>query len=441
MAQFKTLWRASALLAFFSFVAKVTALWRDRILASQFGASPELDVYYSAFKVPDFIFNLFILGAVSSAFIPVFLEHYRQDRSNAWRITQNFLTSAFLVVLVACSVLFIFADPAARLIAPGFSADQLTLLVKLLRLMLLSPIIFSISTILGSVLQALERFFAYALAPVFYNLGIIIGALYGVPFALGMGWDPVMGLGLGVLLGAILHLLIQIPSAQKAGFRFRFIIDWTDRGFRKIIRLMIPRTLGLGAYSVEAIITNAIASTLSSGAITVLQFATNIAFVPISVVGVSVATAVFPRLSSHASDENEHQFHARLFESLKKTALGVGVLAVLMLIFRERIIQIIFETGAFQGASVTTTASALGLFMFGVVAHSLIPIMSRAFYALQNTITPVLVSIFSIALNVLLAIWFTFGLNWGIYGLALAFSIAGNVNFLLLYVLFRRRYL
>ncbi|MBX4211742.1 MAG: hypothetical protein KW806_03070, partial [Candidatus Yanofskybacteria bacterium] len=187
----RTLWKTSALIAFFSFVAKITALWRDRVLASQFGASPDLDVYYSAFKVPDLIFNLLILGAVSSAFIPVFLEHYRENQSRAWRTAHNFFTTSFLGVIAASILLFIFAEPASRIIAPGFSPDQHATLLKLLRLMLLSPIIFSISTIVGSVLQALERFLAYSMAPVMYNLGIIAGAMYGVPFARAHGWDAV----------------------------------------------------------------------------------------------------------------------------------------------------------------------------------------------------------------------------------------------------------
>ncbi len=237
-----------------------------------------------------------------------------------------------------------------------------------------------------------------------------------------------------------MHLLLQAGAALKAGFRFRLIWDMADDGFNKIIRLMIPRTLGLGAYSIESAVTNAIASTLGAGSITVFNFANNIQFVPIAVLGVSVATAVFPRLSSHASSQEFEAFWSRLKEALGRTLMIVGSVAVLVFLFRELIIKIIFQTGAFRGGDVHATAQILGIFMFGVVAQSLIPIMSRAFYALQNTRTPVMISVLAIAVNISLALLFTFRFHFGIQGLAWAFAISGNLNFLLLYLLFRRRY-
>ncbi len=167
------LWRASGLLALFSFIADLAGLLRDRILAAHFGASHALDVYYSAFKIPDLIFNLLVLGALSSAFIPVFIEHYRADQARAWRLAQNFITLAFSAVAVAAALIFLFANPLARLVAPGFTGADRVLLVQLMRLMLLSPVLFAISAVLGSILQSLERFLAYAIAPILYNTGII----------------------------------------------------------------------------------------------------------------------------------------------------------------------------------------------------------------------------------------------------------------------------
>ncbi|HYU65044.1 MAG TPA: lipid II flippase MurJ, partial [Candidatus Paceibacterota bacterium] len=275
---------------------------------------------------------------------------------------------------------------------------------------------------------------------ILYNTGIIIGALYFVPYFRISGRPEILGLGAGVVLGALMHLLLQAGAALKAGFRFRLIWDMADDGFNKIIRLMIPRTLGLGAYSIESAVTNAIASTLGAGSITVFNFANNIQFVPIAVLGVSVATAVFPRLSSHASSQEFEAFWSRLKEALGRTLMIVGSVAVLVFLFRELIIKIIFQTGAFRGGDVHATAQILGIFMFGVVAQSLIPIMSRAFYALQNTRTPVMISVLAIAVNISLALLFTFRFHFGIQGLAWAFAISGNLNFLLLYLLFRRRY-
>lgn len=410
------------------------------MLASQFGASADLDIYYSAFKIPDLIFNLFILGAVSSAFIPVFIEHYQEDKQRAWRLAQNFLNVAFAVILAVSFVMLIFARPAAYIIAPGFSEADMELLVQLLRIMLISPIIFAWSTIMGSVLQALQRFIAYAIAPILYNVGIIFGALYIVPFMRVRGYEEVFGLGAGVVLGAILHLLVQLPASILAGFRFSNVFDLADQGLRKIIRLMIPRTLGIGAYSIDSTVTNAIASTLGTGSITVFNFANNIQFVPISVLGISIATAVFPQLSSHASADENHQFRHRLSQALGRTFFIVGISAVLIYVFREWIIKMIYGVGIFQGANIDITAQILGIFMFGVVGQSLVPIMSRAFYALQNTKTPVIVAVISILLNIGLGLLFTFRFHMGIEGLAWALAISGNVNFLLLYGLFQRKY-
>lgn len=437
----KSIFRASAILAVFSFTASLVAVFRDRILTSHFGASRTIDIYYSAFKIPDLIFNLLVLGSVSSAFIPVFIESYSKDPQSAWRTAQNFLNTIFVSVAVICGLGVIFVRPIIFLVAPGFSGPDRELAIGLTQLMFLSPIIFSISTIIGSVLQSFEKFLAYSIAPIFYNVGIIIGALYFAPLFKSRGQTELLGLGLGVILGAVMHLLIQLPPAFRAGFRFKAVFDFADEKFRKILKLMVPRTLGLGAYSIDSIVTNAIASLLGTGSIAVFNFANNFQFVPISVVGISTAIAVFPRLSFHAADGKHDDFRDRLYSALKNTVVVVLPVAILLFMFRKLIIKTILGAGLFGGASVEITASVLGIFMFGVLAQSLIPILSRAFYAMQNTKTPVMVSIFSIAINITLGLIFSFVLHLGVRGLAMAFSIAGNVNFLLLFFLFHRKYL
>ncbi|KKR40881.1 MAG: putative peptidoglycan lipid II flippase MurJ [Candidatus Yanofskybacteria bacterium GW2011_GWF1_44_227] len=433
------IYQAGAILAFFSLASRLVGLLRDRILAADFGASRSLDIYYSAFKIPDFIFNLIVLGAVSSAFIPVFIESYRLDKIRAWRLAQNFLSAIACLVVVFCCLVFVFIRPLSSILMPGFAGADRELAMLLTRLMLLSPIIFSISTVVGSVLQALERFWAYALAPVFYNLGIIVGAIFFVPMLASRGINEVYGLGFGVILGATLHLSVQLPSAIHVGFRFRLIFDWADEGLRKIFRLMLPRTIGLGAYSLDAVITNAIATTMTAGSITILNLANNLQFVPISVIGISMATAVFPALSSHASGQEKRDFTYKLRDTLKKTFYIVSMLAVLMAALSYPIIKLLFGTGSFGGVNIRETAFVLSIFMIGVVAQSLVPILSRAFYAIQNTRTPVIAAIITISLNIILSLVFSFVFHWGVRGLALAFSISGNLNFLILWYLFNSK--
>lgn len=433
--------RASLLLAFFSVAAKVAGFWRDRVLASQFGASRDLDIFYSAFKVPDLIFNLIILGAISSAVIPVFVEHFKQDQARAWRLMRNFMTIALAVVIMLSVLAYFFADPLARLVSPGFSAEEHALLVQLLRIMLLSTVIFAVSTIVGAILQATERFFAYALAPVLYNLGIIVGGIYFVPLATEQGYAGIVGVAFGVVLGALMHLVIQVPSAMLAGFRPGLVWDLSDLGLRKMVRLMVPRTIGLGAYSIEGAMLNAIASVMAAGSIAMFNLANNLQFVPISIVGISVATAVFPRLSSSAAENNRQAFRDSLTKAVASTLLAAGLAALAMGVLRTWIVEILFTAGAFKSGDAAVTANAMGILMFGVIAQSLIPIFSRAFFAMQDTATPVFVSVFSIFLNILLALVFGLVLDWGIYGLALSMSIAANVNCVLLYTLLHRKYL
>jgi putative peptidoglycan lipid II flippase len=430
--------QGSLIIGSFSFIADLVALLRDRILTSHFGASRTLDIYYSAFKLPDLVFNLLVLGAVSSAFIPVFISERKRDEESAWRVAQNFTSIVFVMVLAAAAILWIFAGSVVSLIAPGFTGADRELAISLTRIMLLSPVLFSLSTICGSVLQSMERFWAYAIAPVLYNAGIIVGALYFVPWMRMHGYPEVLGLGWGVVLGAFAHFVIQFTAARMAGFKFKAIFDFGDHNFRKIFRLMVPRTVGLGAYSIDSAVVNAFASTMAPGSIAVLNVANNLQFVPISVVGVAVATAVFPRLSAHASDDQMVEFKQRLNQALKNTALIVTPLAIAGIFLSHWAINLIFGIGLFRGTSVDLTASVLAIFMFGIPAQSLIPILSRAFYALHNTKIPVLISIFSIAINIALAWYFGVMHGQGVRGLAIAFAIAGNVNFLLLWLSLQR---
>ena len=329
------IFRASVILGVFSFMASLAGLLRDRVFASEFGASRTLDIYYSAFKIPDLIFNLFILGAVSAAFIPVFIRQYRIDEKKAWDISRNFLNIAFTAVIISCGVMILFIRPLAVLVAPGFSGADQESVIQLMRLMLLSPIIFSVSTIIGSTLQALERFWAFAIAPILYNVGIIIGAIYFVPVMRAQGYQDVLGLGLGVILGALMHLTVQLVAAWRAGFRFGPIFDFSDQNFRAILKLMIPRAVGLGAFSIDSTIINALASMLGAGSIAMLNFANNLQSVPISVVGISVAIVIFPRLSFHASADEKGEFKKKLNMALKSTAIIVTVGAVALFFLSE----------------------------------------------------------------------------------------------------------
>jgi len=297
----RTITFAAFILAGSTLGSKVLGLLRDRVLAGKFGAGDELDMYYAAFRIPDMVYSILILGAVSSAFIPVFSEYLEKNKKEAWRMVNNVFTLAFVGLVVLSLIFILLSSFIVPLVAPGFEGEKLSLTIWLTRFMFLSPILFGISSILGGVLQVFRRFLIYSLAPIFYNLGIIIGALWLTDLFEDLGMERIFGLVAGVILGALLHVIIQIPSTISSGFHFRFVWDMADAGFRKMLRLFIPRTIGLAVYQINFIVITAIASTLSVGSITVFNLANNLQYLPIGIFGISFATAAFPALSRRFS--------------------------------------------------------------------------------------------------------------------------------------------
>ena len=446
--------RASILLAVFHLLSRLIGLLRDRVLASRFGASDILDVYYTAFNIPDFVFNLLVVGAVSSAFIPIFIEKNQgsaflgiQGRTLGDRkkeilesgqiLASNFLNVLFVFVALAVVLLFFFVPPLVGLVAPGFVGPKKELAILFTRVMLLSPLIFSVSVVLGSVLQSLNRFLAYAFAPIAYNLGIIFGALVLEP-----KFGP-LGLAEGVVLGAFLHLAVQASAVWRVGFKWKVIFDFAGEGMRKIFKLMLPRTIGLAAAQINTIVLYALASLMPAGAVAIYSFANNLQFVPIALVGISIATASFPTLSRKALAEDKKEFIGQLKQDLKRTIFLVVPFSILVFLFRNEIVRLILQAGQFSALNVLQTGRVLGFFTIGVWGQSIVPTLSRAFYALRDTKTPVALSIISVAVNILLAFYFTrFGLaGWqmGVEGLALAYSFAGILNAVLLLVFLKRK--
>ena len=293
---------AAALVALSSLVSRFLGIVRDRILAGQFGAGTTLDIYYAAFRIPDLIFNILVLGALSAGFIPIFTTLIKDHKSHqsgepqgdnqaAWSLANNVL-NILVAGLAGLSLIgIIFAPILTRLITPGFDEAGQSLTTALTRIMFLSPLFLGISGIFGGILQSFKRFVIYSLAPIFYNLGIIIGALYFVEL-----WG-INGLAWGVVLGAGLHMAIQIPAIYHLGFRYRWQIRWQEINTRKIWRMMVPRTLSLAISQINLVVITIIASTLSSGSLAVFNFANNLQCFPIGILGISFAIAAFAVLA------------------------------------------------------------------------------------------------------------------------------------------------
>jgi putative peptidoglycan lipid II flippase len=435
------------------FLSALLGLFRDRLLAGNFGAGLQLDVYFAAFRIPDFVYNILILGGLTIAFLPLFSEYFSKDKNEAWRMT-NHLLNAFLLFLISISlVLFIITPWLISWIFPGFGKEAIKLAIPLTRLLFLSPIFFGISNLFSGILHYFNRFFVYSLAPVLYNLGIIFGIMFLSPRF------GIFGVGLGVILGAFLHMAIQIPSAINCGFSYKALFNFKYPALKRIFYLMMPRVFGVAAQQINLIIITGIASTITAGSIAIFNFSNNLQGLPVGIIGVSFAVAVFPTLSRTFAENQKKEFFQNFSLVFRRILLFIIPVSILLFLLRTPIVSLIYKTGKFNVEDVQTTSACLGIFAFSIFAQSLIPLLARGFFSLQDTKTPTLVTFTVIALNIVLAFFFIqvlsysnsfssslgnfFGLEvsgkTSVIGLPLAFSLTAILQFILLFILFRRK--
>ena len=432
----KIIKQGSAILIITSAISVLLGLLRDRLLAGRFGASGDLDIYYAAFKIPDFIYAIVIGGGILVAFLPVFAQQYKENEQSAWKLANNVLNIFFIFLVLGSILLFLLAPILIQFVAPGFSIEQKSLAIFLTRILFLSPIIFGVANLFSSILNHFHKFLVYGLGPVFYNLGIIFGILYLTPKY------GVLGIVLGVIFGAFLFLITKIPSIYQCGFRYELLVDFKDEQMKKIFKLMIPRVLSAGASQINWIVMTALASLLGAGAISVFNFSNNLQLMPQQIVAFSIATAAFPLLAKNSNIENIKDFLQGFWYSFEKIILLTAPLALALFIFSTPIIKIILMTGKFYLASVEITAMLLKIFSLSIVFNSLYSLVVRAFFALHDTKIPTLTTFLGVLANVLLAMFFLFYFFSGterIYGLALAFSISSIFEFCLLFLLLRKK--
>ncbi|MBI3120547.1 MAG: murein biosynthesis integral membrane protein MurJ [Candidatus Kerfeldbacteria bacterium] len=418
----KTIGGGAAIIGVASVVSKVLGLYRERLLASHFGAAEILDAYYAAFKVPDFFFNVFILGALSSAFIPIFVELWQRDRIASWKFANAVMTTLTTSLIVVGLVIFVFPDFAIELIAPGFDGEGMRLTIQFTRIMSIAMVLFGVSNILAGILNSFHRYVAYSLAPIVYNLGIIVGILWFVQV-----WG-VSGLAWGVVVGAALHLLVQLPSVFALGYRFRPQFGIHTAGFSKMLKLMVPRTFGLAAAQLNLWVVTRVASQLEEGSVSVFNLANNLQYFPISVFGVSLAIASYPVFAEHFTKNNATEFIRQFSQSFRNVLFWVIPISMGMLLLRAQIVRLFLGTGRFDWNDTILTANSLGIFSISLFAQSVLPLMVRSFYARQDTKTPVVISIISVIINVVLS--YLLAPTYGVLGLAAAFSIASIINML-----------
>jgi putative peptidoglycan lipid II flippase len=423
--------RGATLLTSLTLASYALGLVRDMVFARVLGAGRLLDTYNAAFIIPDVLLNVFVAGALAAAFVPIFTHLLaREQRAEAERLAATMITGAPIAMAIIGIAAWIFMPLLARLVAPGFTGSDMELLVHLSRLMLLSPILFALSNTLGGVLVSIERFVGYGLSPVFYNVGIIAGAFLVAPLG------PV-GLVIGTIAGAALHLTTRIIALLNSNFRPHGPISWRNPDFQQVLKLMIPRMAGQPVEQLTFFLFTNLASTLAVGSIAVLSFARNFQSVPVSIFGISFATAVFASLARAAAHDDDAGFLRTLREAAKPLA-GVTLAAMLFYIFLGKfVIAVFLGGGRFGSSEVAATATLLAWFSLAIPSEAFIHLLVRAFYALKDTWTPVFVSVPGLALIWLLAR----GLmpSMGINGLGLSYSIAAFLEVIALWLLLLRR--
>jgi putative peptidoglycan lipid II flippase len=431
--------RAASLVMALFVVSRALGLVREMVISHQFGTGGALDAYLAAFRLPDILFQIVAGGALGSAFIPTFAAYLaHDDEGGAWRLASAVINLVLIITTSLAGLAALLAPFLVReVIAPGFDPARQALTTSLMRLMLVTPVIFGVSGIAMGVLNARQHFLLPALAPILYNAGIIAGAVALAPT---MG---VHGLALGVVGGALAHLLVQVPGLVRHGLRYAPILGLRDPGVHEVGRLMLPRMLGLAAVQLNFLVNTILASGLAVGSLAALNYAWLLMLLPQGIFAQSVATAAFPTFSSQAARGQRAEMRSTLVATLRAVFYLALPAAVGLIVLRVPLVQLIFQRGAFTATSTHMVALALGFYALGLPAHSAVEIIVRAFYAMHDTKTPVAVGVMAMGLNVALSLAFipVFGaMGWAPYGgLALSNSLATTAEMAVLMVVIRRR--
>jgi putative peptidoglycan lipid II flippase len=425
----QSLARYASLTGIATLTSRVLGLARDQVLAALFGAADEMDAFIVAFRVPNLVRDLFAEGAMSSAFVPAFTRYLTvHGKDAAWRLGNNVLNALVLVTAILVITGMVFAEPIVSFYAGDFAnvPGKLALTVRLTRIMLPFVTMVAVAAATMGMLNSLHHYFMPALAPAMFNIATIICAVLLVPVMPAFGLPRIMAIAIAAAIGGILQAAVQWPALAREGFRYRPLLDLRDAGLRQVLLLMGPGTIGLAATQVNIFVNTLLATSQGTGAVSWLTYAFRLMYLPIGLFGVSIGTAVLPAVSRHAAVGDATGVRHTLSRGLAMMLL-VNVPATLgLMVLAMPIVRLLFERGQFQPADSEATAAAVRLYAVGLVGYSAARIASPAFYALQRSRVPVLVSVASVAVNVVLSV--ALARTMGFRGLALSTSIAAIVN-------------
>jgi putative peptidoglycan lipid II flippase len=426
----KTVAKAAAFLMITVIVSRILGFAREAVMYSIFGQNYTTDAYRAAFSIPDFVYMMLVGGALSSAFIPVFTSFIsNRQEEEGWKSASIVFNYIILLLLVLIFIAYLYTEQLIKALVPGLPAQYGSLAVRLTHIMFLQTVFMALNGFAMGILNSYNRFAAPAIGAVIYNLAIIaVGAALVKPYG-------IAAFSYGVVIGAALNFVVQIPALKRVGVRYHFAWNINDPGFVQIVILMVPVLASLGVVQLNLFVTQNLASLLGSGAVGALNLAQKIMNLPVGIFATSVATAVFPTLTAFTVKGEMSKF-------LRSSSLGLRAVFLLcipaslgLIALGEPMIKLLFEHGEFTADMAHVTYQALLYYCIGIFAYSAVQLQNRSFFALKDTFTPVIASILTIALNILLAVKMHGPL--GVGGLALAYSLAGIFNFLFLLAVLR----
>ncbi|MFC1711614.1 murein biosynthesis integral membrane protein MurJ [Patescibacteria group bacterium] len=421
---------AAIILMIMILASGILGLVRDRLLAGNFfsaGQQWQLDIYFASFRIPDIIFQILVLGTLSAAFIPVFSEYLVKDEKEAYYLASSILNIGLVIYLVLGSIVFFFARPLANLITHSLEPHQLDLMVNLMRLLLVSQAFFLVSNFLTGILQSNQRFLLPAFSSVLYNLGIILGIKFFSPLV------GIYGPVLGVVVGAFLHGIVQLPLVKSLGFNYKLVFDFQHKGVKKIAKLMVPRTISFALDQVSLSVNVFIATALAAGSLSIYNFAQHLSNLPVGLFGLTIGQAALPALAREVSRDKKNfrilfisSFHQILFLALPAS--------IILLVLRIPAVRLAFGAKAFPWEATLLTGKVVGFLSLSIFAQGIIELLIRTFYAFQDTKTPLVLKSIVVVVNVLLSFVFVFKLGFGIVGLAAATTLTFFLHAFLLFI-------
>lgn len=418
------------------FLSRILGFVRETIVAGVFGATYKTDAFYAAFAIPDMMYDLLIAGALSAGFMPVFTEYLaNDDEEGAWKAANSFITVAIIFIVVFNIFGMIFAKLLVPLVAAGVvdNPAKYKLTVELTRVMLPAVTFTVIAGLLKGILNSYKRFRASAFGPVVYNIGIILGAaLLGRPFG-------IYGMAAGVIIGAIFNVLVQTPEFVRLGGKFTLKVDLQNPGYKKMLRLMGPSIIGLAFVRLNLLLNQNIASLLDDGSITALRYAQRIMMLPIGIFSASISTTIFPTMSSLIARKEYKEFKDTFSLGLRILTFITVPASVGLIALSTPIVRLLFKHGAFTEDNLKLTAFALVFYSIGIIGQSIVPIIIRGFYSIQDTKTPVKIGFLVLVFNLILNLSFVKFSNLAIGGIAFSTSLTSILEMFLLYKMLGKR--